>query len=731
MDRSLRPSPLGYTARLHALILTFGLATLAGCSGGGGGAFAGGSPVLLRITMQGVTTPLWEAVNGLPVPISACPPDSPLNGQINFTFGGPVDALSLPGAGVAAGSIAITALLNNQILSAQGSFSVEDEPGLPPGNLRRVVFRPTLPLTPSQPMTAGLFPGLQYAIFLPAAGSGAPPVVVAGQALAQQAATCFVACDPQAPGTVTCLTDNIPGDPYVVSTTPNTGDPVPPPIDPVTVAGNTVSLVISEALDPTSINIANVKLLLQPAGTQVPGTVSFFQTSNDPTLGTSSRIEYIASSTLLSGSTYELQISSLVTDFGGNPLTLAQNDPGARRLMQMIAVPFCAQPPLVEDFSSTANQGTVGVPLIWDGSGQVTTSFPEGVLGNQSAGPVVFTAVGSPHVIDTGTISGTGIGNGVWNATTLTIEPNAVLQIKGAYPVHFRCRGDVNIGANAIILGNAPLPDSGVDGPWKGGANNTSPTPGGTGNPIVFGGEAGPGAGQGGDASQAGDPTRTVQGETGDGPSVQGQPGMIPSDPFYGAGAGGEGSQQAQSVIGAGGGAGGSAYGRGGDGLPLNGVNSAGLCGTPLGAPPVTAALAQDPPPGFVPPVSQVSGGSGGGGGGDRFDLVTATINLDDQGGAGGGGGGGFRITTMGDIDIGAGAHIEMTGSPGNNCESLGSGAGGSGSGGMIWLQCGGQLSIDPNATLEVRGGGCPTGMTGLLNYRCAGAPGLGGMRMV
>ncbi len=389
---------------------------------------------------------------------------------------------------------------------------------------------------------------------------------------------------------------------------------------------------------------------------------------------------------------------------------------------------YCAQPAIIEDFSSTVNRADVGGYIQWNGNGELAATFPFDLLGDGSDGAVVFTAAGSPHLIDIDTIPPGSPGyQGVWNATSILVEAGAQVTFKGSWPVHFKSQDTVTIGAGSSIIGNAILPDSGIDGPWKGGINNNSPTPGGAGNSIVFGGKPGPGGGRGGDASQAGNPSRTLQAASGEGPSVNGLPGNVPSDPGYGPGQGGQGAQHVQLIIGTGGGAGGSAYGRGGDGVPLNGVNSSGGCSTPLAVPQVTPALAFGFPVGFIPPVSTLSGGSGGGGGGDRFDLVTPSLNLNDQGGGGGGGGGGFRVSSAENIVLQPGAHIEMNGSPGNACASLGAGAGGSGSGGMIWLQTFADLIIDPNANMQVHGGTCPAGPTGLLNYRCAGAPGLGG----
>lgn len=718
-----------------AIAIPCALAILfAACSGGGAGGGLGSNSVILQISAQGISTPLWQNVSGTPTPAPACPVNVPLNAKIFFTFGGPVEPTSLPAAGQADGSIIISTTNGAVTTVAQGSFNVEDEPGLPVGNMRRVVFQPTLPSSPSNPTQSGLTQGAQYNIFVPRAGGTGQVVNVGGQGVINEALTCFFGCTvPLGQPPTQCFVDSVPGPPSVLSTTPLFGNPPPAPIDPASIAGNTISILLSEPIDPTNVNIQNVKLLRSGGTIQVPGTISFTQAGVSPSLPAGvARIDYIASSQLLASTIYEIQFTNAVTDFGGNPIVVNPGGtPGQQQIfLETIAVPFCPGA-LVEDFSTTVKRGEVGIPLVWDGSGQLFSTFPSDLVGTGADGPITFTLAGSPHTVDVDAIPAGMPGfQGIWNASTLTVEAGATVIFKGHWPMHFKCQGAVTLGANCALIGDAPLPDNVPDplqGPWKGGVNNTTPLVPYGGTNFVRGGMPGPGGGMGGDASQAGNPTRTIQGETGDGASVNGMPGLDPTNVFYGPGEGGEGAPQVMNTIGAGGGAGGSAYGKGGNGVPLNGVNSTSLCGAPLTAPQISPASAHDFPPGFIPPVSKISGGNGGGGGGDRFDLVTATLNLDDQGGAGGGAGGGIRISSVGDITLESGARIEMNGSPGNNCESLGSGAGGSGSGGMIWLQTFLNLSIDPNANMQVHGGACPTGPAGLLSYRCSSAPGLGG----
>src|SRR4029079_19653484 len=95
------------------------------------------------------------------------------------------------------------------------------------------------------------------------------------------------------------FTDPVPGAPYVVSTTPSTSDPAPAPIDPNAIPNNTISILVSEALNPSGINLANVKVINAASGAQVPGTLTFIQAGSQPGLTINSRIDYMASSPLL------------------------------------------------------------------------------------------------------------------------------------------------------------------------------------------------------------------------------------------------------------------------------------------------------------------------------------------------------------------------------------------------------------------------------------------------
>jgi len=256
-----------------ALALVVGVSlVLSGCGGGGGGSGGGGGgeSVLLLITAQGVTTPLWQNVNGTPTSPPVCPDGVFVNSTVTFTFAGAVAPSSLPQNGVAIGSINIVVASTGQ--GALGTFTVVDEPGLPAGNNRRVLFSPTPPGNPNAQCASGLFASQIYQISIPQGGSSPQVLVIDGQPIENSATTCFVTCGCPAPGNcVSSFTDPIPGAPYVISTTPQTADPSPPPVDPGTVPNNTIQILVSEALNPAGINLANVRVVNSAPGPRSPG----------------------------------------------------------------------------------------------------------------------------------------------------------------------------------------------------------------------------------------------------------------------------------------------------------------------------------------------------------------------------------------------------------------------------------------------------------------------------
>ncbi len=96
---------------------------------------------------------------------------------------------------------------------------------------------------------------------------------------------------------------------------------------------------------------------------------------------------------------------------------------------------------------------------------------------------------------------------------------------------------------------------------------------------------------------------------------------------------------------------------------------------------------------------SSFVGGSGGAAGGGGNDGVN-----DISGSSGGGGGGAIRIIAGGNIIIN-GSIISRGGNGGGTNATTSAGGGGAGSGGAIWLQAAGALTVGTTATLTTLGG--------------------------
>ena len=695
------------TCEMTMRVLGVGLClALAACSGGGGGNGGGGgpqpSPLLVEIAADGVPGALW-AFPGITPP--GCGSGVPLNGRITFTFNGKVDAASVPGPGPADGAVRVS--LPGGVAPAVGSFAIEDDPALTPGNGRRLVFTPS---PPANPNSGGYITPATYQIEVKGAGSPGPLITIGGTPLAAGALTCFDPCL-LVPGASlsACVADLVPGPPLIIETWPPMGE-IPPaaidptaltagsPLNPVATTDNTVTLRLSEPLVPENLDLANVRLVRVTGGAQVPGQVVFYQAGTAEAGPDTSRIDYVASTTLLSGVVYELQLSPLVRDFGDHPVEQVQGDPTAKLRFQTQVIPSCAQPAIVETFDDDTNLAAMTRPsaLTW-GGGALQAGFPLELTGDGSYGPMIFAA---NAVLDTGMAPVPGYSEGTYNATDLHIPLGVDVRVTGPYPLHIRCTGSVTIqgslDGSAGMSAFVPLgsPDQ---GPRGGGFDNGQTL----GLPVVSGGAPGPGGGRGGNASQGG-AVRTERGEDGFGPSVNGQPdpGAAPDD-TYGGGEGGDSGffpPQVTGELGGLGGAGGSAWESGGAGQPLD--NTMGCAPITTSPQPLAQPTGATPP--FTGPVSALAAGSGGGGGGDHLD--TAGVQADDQGGGGGGAGGGIRISALGPISIGSGAVIETQGATGGS-GSLFAGAGAGGSGGMIWLQTFDQITIDSASFLLVTGG--------------------------
>jgi hypothetical protein len=713
---------------LVVAVAAIAVSGILGCGGGSSGGGGGGNALLLSITARGIPGPLWESPGITP---PNCPTNLPLNAPIIFTFGGAVDPASLPAPGQAIGSIQITipGTGTDPTLPAFGGFAVQDDPSMPPGNNRRVVFTPVPPSDPTNPQSAGFATPATYTIFVPRGGSSSQVLVVEGRPLQNEALTCFSTCEPPVGGSASvCFTDPVPGNPFITETYPESGVVSPAPFDPSELVvgnplnpfatqDNTVTMFFSEPLFPESIDLANVKLINDSSGAQVPGQVTFYQAGSLEAGPQGSRIDYIASSPLLSSVTYSFDFSALVRDFGDNPVDQVQGNPSAILKMDTQAVPFCPQPPITEPFNSTTNLDTLTTPVValWGNSGVVQGIFPLNLVGDGSFGPMTFAA--GNHTLDTGMPAAPGFQDGVWNTTLVTVNAGANVRVIGNRPAHIRSLGAVSVAgifnSNAGTSQFAPI-GSPEQGPRPGQFDNGSLA----GQPIVFGGQGGAGAGKGGDASQNGS-TRTEMGQDGFGPTINGMSDPSGIEPAtYGGGQGGDSGffpAQTPGELGGLGGAGGSAWAAGLPGQPED--NTMGCAPITGGPQPIAQPTGQTAA--FNGPILQLSAGSGGGGGGDHLD--TTGVQSDDQGGGGGGGGGGLRISSIGDISVSLGGVITCNGATGAQ-GSLFAGAGAGGSGGMIWMQTFGQIIIDPQAAMQVDAGG---GNQACTRFK-SGAGGLG-----
>jgi hypothetical protein len=700
-----------------AVVLLIGLASiflLSACSGGGGG---GGAGTLLLITADGAAQPLWQNVGGVPTVPGVCPNGVFLNATLTFTFNGPVDPASLPAPGPATGSINITSTSTG--LPAQGTFTVEDDPALPAGNNRRVVFRPSLLNGASTLCGLGLGQADVFQVGLPA-GSGWPQVVVVhGGRIQMPASTCFSTCGCPDPGVcVTSFQDTLLGPPYVIDTIPPTGDPAIGGVDACAVANQTIVIHVSEPLNPNGINLSSVRLVNVATGAQVPGAIVFHQAPNTGgAAGLISQIDYVASSPLSPNATYQILFGPSVTDFLGNPIQTSQSNPSAQLLFATAAIVPTAQPPLVETFDTTANLGDLTGPIRWAGDGVLQVEFPTELTGNGSDGPFNPPA-GMTTLLDTNQLVSGVSRKGIWNFTTVTIPQNATVRIIGPYLAHFRCTGAFTLnGTLQAIPGQVSPPvaatpayDRGAEAGQQNNNNGINcQADGGVGNAGAGAG----GAGSGPTPPPGSPPTfqcnlRALMGENGYGPTIDGalNNGSIGTLTYAGGHGGVSGCfpsipscTPVLTDLGGLGGAGGTAGRQGEAGTPR--------LGTCLPNPNVTQPIAQPSPvaAAMIPPIAIQSAGSGGGGGGDHLDSAGTPPNNDDQGGGGGGGGGGLRISCVGAYAQGATGAINASGATGGNAPAnLFAAAGGSGSAGEVWIQSFSTITMNATSLISVIG---------------------------
>jgi hypothetical protein len=717
-----------------AIVAIAALVFLPSCGGDGG---SGGGGRLVLITADGATGELWALVGGVPSVPPVCPGAVFVNARITFTFDGPVDEASIPGGPLALGSLNVVTTPGG--IPAEGTFDVEDDPAFPAGNRRRVVFSPALPGNPSSPCAGGLGGSQSWQITVPSGGSQ-NVVVVGGEPIQAGAVTCFATCD--CPGGGVCasrFTDVVAGPPFVVDTTPATADPAPPAVDRCTVAQNTIQIRVSEPLDPSGISPANVRVVNVATGGQVPGFVVFHQATSFDGMA---RIDYVAADTLPPAATFQVLLAAGVTDFGGNPVEPAQGNPAAQLFFQTAPAATLPQPPLVELFDTPNPGGTTGAAA-WAGDGALRATLPLDLVGTGAEG--AFTAPPAMMTIfDTNQMMGGQSRKGVWNFTDVNIPATATVRFVGPYQAHIRCTGsftlDGTINANAGMLAwVSPNPwDQGPEPGWpdagSGGPNSNIWC-------VALGGKTSASGGVGGSGSNVTPwsgpfvtcPLRTLKGENGYGPFLDGLPNDgSSSNPFYAGGQGGDsgcllvpsGPDCMPGDLGGLGGAGGTAGRIGEAGIPR--ISTAACTPTPGVVQPI--AQPSPVPPVMIPPIGVQSAGSGGGGGGDDIEN-TGTIPFNDDEGAGGGGaGGGVRISCLGPYAQGASGVITARGAFGAYAQG-GGGGGGSGSGGEVWIQTFSTLFVSATATIDVTGPGrfAPSvGSIGCSNQAAGGGgPGL------
>ena len=678
---------------------------LSSCSGGGGG---GGGGALILITADGASQALWTLVNGVPTVPASCPTGVFINGRITFTFDGAVDPASIPVGPNALGSLNVVSELTS--VPAFGTFTVEDDPAFPAGNHRRVVFTPALPANPNSPCSAGVEGFQNYQVVVPF-GASVQIIVVDGEPIGAGAVTCFRTCGcPSGGGCTTAFQDAVPGGPYVTSTTPLTSDPSPPGVDVCAIANDTIQINVSEALDPTGIDLANVRVIDTSNGTQVPGSLVFFQATsvNGP-----SRIDYVASSQLAGNRTYQVLLNPAIHDFSGNPIEPAQGNPGAQLFFATNATQSQPAPPLVENFDTLHVLGTTGA-VTWPGNGFLQATFPLELTGTGADGAFNAPAA-TTTVLDTAELIGGQPRMGIWNFTDVNIPATATVRVVGPYQAHFRCTGMVTL--NGVINGNARYGAPDFPEPLRPRSRARHPEQqrrdelrgerrrcerGRRRGRNRLGQHAPPG--QPADVRVHG-PHPAGRGRfradtRGDGEHGLAVEHLLRRRPGRRLGcfpAAGPGCTVGD--IGGLGGAGGTAARVGEAGLPRVATPAC----TPTAG--VIQPLAQPSPIPVVmmPPITLQSAGSGGGGGGDHLDANGVPPNNDDQGGGGGGGGGGIRISCVGPYTQGPGGTITVRGSQGAGAQTV-SGCGGSGSGGEVWIQTFSALSTSATAVIDVTG---------------------------
>jgi hypothetical protein len=719
----------------------------AGC-GDDGPASLPSEPLLLRIVEEPAGVTLWAWNDGAPA-VPAVAPAVRLNAALAFEFGGPVDAVpaSDPFSGAAQ--------------APTGTWAVEDDPLLPAGNRRRLVFRADFdPAAGTGGCVAGFASGAVYPLSF-ATGQ----VDVGGEPLANKAVAAFVgATCPSATGSA--FADLVPGSPFIVATTPASSDPAPAPVAPSAIPGGLFLVTLNERVDPSTSPPNPLVVRDAVTGASLTGVSQLLP----PTTGVeASAFSFVPSVAVPPGRTLEFVLAASLRDFGGNAVeTSASNDPGqdgvygtsddgpkARRLFAIAGGPPATPAQFVENFDDATQLASVSSYVAIDGGGLAVFGDTLDAGGDGSDG--AFVAAAGTTAMDTdGTIVVGGVPQsrrGVWNFTSLTVPAGATLRFHGPWPARIRVLGDVSISGVLNLSAGAINPALlGANPPYEAGPRTGAVNNGGVSGPAeASGGVGNAGGGAGGRSSHAdvfNPPTEycpptvaavhSYLGERGFGPSVLGVPNTDPLDGFFAGGGGGRSGFFPASFVGEQGGyggAGGTGATLGGDGQPRVATNcsptSTPVCPVGVGGDglPLAIAAAAVVPPLFLAPFSVQTAGSGGGGGGDRLETNSPPMN-DEQGGAGGGGGGSLRLSTLGALSFGAGSALVANGATGSSGAVL-AGNGGSGSGGQLWLTALGGLTATAGVNLQVIG---PARFGGTTTAGCslqaAGGGGQGGVQI-
>lgn len=667
-----------------------------------------------------------------------------------------------------------------------GSFS------LSPANPKRLIFRPAVTFDASGSPVFGFEQQHSYQILIRGTAQDTGGAFITSTGGKQNLSRLF--CTVTASG----IQDPVPGQAtavmdvdVVTATDPVTGDvtatetqslALGTPVQNVWSQGQ-LRLSFQDIMNPATLvnpvtgTSPTIKIAIDPdgntldAGDQVPifgnYTINLDQTNLSTTVLFTPSGGWPSSGSAVLKRKVVVTLPPTILDLGGNPIS----NPGKYQFVPEF-VPF--DPVLLpeggEDFSSTQLRDDARTGALWGGGQLLRAKGGGGGL----LGPLVVTASNSPYVLDTdsttfssndmlfegpgdpapGTAPSKTVTDGVFEFSSLDIEPGGRVVIQGSQPARIFVRGQANVqSAGSIDLSGGAPPD---ELSASAGHDSTELAGG-------LGGSGGPGAGGGGQGADRFDDTDLslllAGGVSNPGAVNNGRNGVGVAGTSLAQGRGGARWPATHptnsSDIGmfipsivckvdmvAGPGSGGGYALSGGAGVPSlvdPGLNN--QPHAPLLAPPtaggdaaelgLTAAeMSLDPNLGFL------RGGSGGGGGGMQylrtttngmgFPCVGSTAlgnNYFTHSAAGGGGGGGALQLQAGDVIRVNGTILANGGRGGSNFGNVLTAAtngqaspGGGGSGGAVLLQSrsiqiaqlAGRINVDGGAGGEGPGGGAP-----------------------